>query len=476
MFEESIIPQIRIEIDKQEITNLYGVRDIQINKNSSSPSTCDILLVNSESIQLNEGITGLALELWVSQFEEPLFRGFISGYKLEYTENGDRVCILQAYDSLINLRFKQNFSKMNGKNLSAIIRDAYPEIKPTGNSLLKDFKWENLHSFQESDLDFLKRISSEIGLYFYMNNDQLEFYTLDSKQKKQAIIKRDNKCKKVKIEFNSLSELKAIEATTWDLQDLKLLKTSESNGKGDSVRVDELHGNNKKELKTYSKARLLYNKALKTLIDLSVTGDVSFYPGVELVFEDGNSKYSGVINSVKHTIDSKNGFLTHISTKPIKRQKRDLHLNATLAKITNVNDPDKKGRVKVMLPSISNYETDWLPVMIPGGGKDRGLYTLPSKGDMVYISFINGDISKGVILGGIPGDELHGSDSYTLSINKKQQIRINRKKNSIEIENMGSKISMRDSKVEFLSKENLDISAPGKVINIKGRSINFVRG
>ena len=70
--------------------------------------------------------------------------------------------------------------------------------------------------------------------------------------------------------------------------------------------------------------------------------------------------------------------------------------------VTNVKDPDKSGRVKVKLPTISDKdESAWARVMAPGAGKTRGLQLMPDVGDEVLVAFIGGDAANPVVLGGL---------------------------------------------------------------------------
>lgn len=70
--------------------------------------------------------------------------------------------------------------------------------------------------------------------------------------------------------------------------------------------------------------------------------------------------------------------------------------------VTNANDPDKLGRVKVKIPVLSEEdETAWARVASPGGGANRGLSVLPEVQDEVLVGFEFGDMRRPVILGGL---------------------------------------------------------------------------
>lgn len=70
--------------------------------------------------------------------------------------------------------------------------------------------------------------------------------------------------------------------------------------------------------------------------------------------------------------------------------------------VTNVADPDKKGRVKLKFPWLSDdYETDWARVVCAGAGPDRGLVVLPEVDDEVLVLFAHNDLRQPYVLGGL---------------------------------------------------------------------------
>ncbi|MGH8899276.1 MAG: VgrG-related protein [Egibacteraceae bacterium] len=74
-------------------------------------------------------------------------------------------------------------------------------------------------------------------------------------------------------------------------------------------------------------------------------------------------------------------------------------VNAT---VTDVNDPDQLGRVKLMFPWLSDtYVSDWTRVTQPGAGPDRGAMVLPEVNDEVLVSFEQGDIRRPYVVGGL---------------------------------------------------------------------------
>ena len=70
--------------------------------------------------------------------------------------------------------------------------------------------------------------------------------------------------------------------------------------------------------------------------------------------------------------------------------------------VTNNQDPDGMGRIKVKFPWLSDAdESFWARVAVPMAGKDRGFYFLPEVDDEVLIAFEHGDPRFPYVLGAL---------------------------------------------------------------------------
>jgi uncharacterized protein involved in type VI secretion and phage assembly len=70
--------------------------------------------------------------------------------------------------------------------------------------------------------------------------------------------------------------------------------------------------------------------------------------------------------------------------------------------VTNNDDPDKRGRVKLKFPWLDDQvESFWAPIAMPGAGPDYGLVYVPQVGDSVVVAFEHGDVQYPYVLGGL---------------------------------------------------------------------------
>jgi uncharacterized protein involved in type VI secretion and phage assembly len=100
-----------------------------------------------------------------------------------------------------------------------------------------------------------------------------------------------------------------------------------------------------------------------------------------------------------------------------------------VAIVTNNEDPDKLGRVRVKFPGLNDLEGWWARIATVHAGKDRGLLMLPKVGDEVLVGFENGDLRKPYVLGSLfngkdtPGEMVDKDGSFWLKSDKFIEVR-----------------------------------------------------
>jgi uncharacterized protein involved in type VI secretion and phage assembly len=138
--------------------------------------------------------------------------------------------------------------------------------------------------------------------------------------------------------------------------------------------------------------------------------------------------------------------------------------------VTNTDDPENLGRVKVTFPWMSDdIESDWARVVSPGAGNGRGFFMIPEVGDEVVLIFDHGDFDHPYVVGGLWNgkDKIPGPGADAAS-GKKPQVRTwfshkghhitvddTTDKNKIEIITAsGHKLTLDDKekKIELVSK------------------------
>jgi len=135
--------------------------------------------------------------------------------------------------------------------------------------------------------------------------------------------------------------------------------------------------------------------------------------GQKLKIEALGQRFSGtyLVTSARH-IYTPTGLATHFSVRGARtglvsetlagQPQRDRWPGVVPAIVTNTDDPNGWGRVKIKFPWLADdAESNWARVMGIGAGPEAGICVLPEVGDEVLVTFAHGDFSQPYVLGGV---------------------------------------------------------------------------
>lgn len=161
---------------------------------------------------------------------------------------------------------------------------------------------------------------------------------------------------------------------------------------------------------------------------------------------------------------------------------------AVVGLVTNNQDPEGMGRVKVKFPWLSNEdESHWARITSLMAGKDRGLYFLPEVDDEVLVIFEQGDVRFPYVIGALwngkdtpPTKNDDGKNNVRLIKSRSGHvIRLNDEdgKETIEIidKTKKNKIVIDTSKdtIVITSNKDITLSAPQGTIKLEAKNIQL---
>lgn len=156
--------------------------------------------------------------------------------------------------------------------------------------------------------------------------------------------------------------------------------------------------------------------------------------------------------------------------------------------VTNNNDPEDLGRIRVKFPWLSNEdESDWARVATLMAGKERGIFFLPEIDDEVLVVFGHGDINMPYVIGSLwngkdvpPETNSDGKNNIRMIKSRSGHvIRIDDTdgKEKIEIVDKTEKnmisIDAKDNKISIISDKDIELSAPHGKITIDAQDIEI---
>ncbi len=151
----------------------------------------------------------------------------------------------------------------------------------------------------------------------------------------------------------------------------------------------------------------------------SCQGNPKIVAGVEINIKNIGSRFKGkyFVTWAAHIYSAEEGYRTsfnisgrHPNTLSQLLESDNGHdgrgsiEGVVIGLVTNNNDPDDLGRVKVKYPWLpknqgAEIESDWIRVVSPMGGAERGFYYLPEIDDEVLVAFEHGDVHRPYMIG-----------------------------------------------------------------------------
>jgi uncharacterized protein involved in type VI secretion and phage assembly len=156
--------------------------------------------------------------------------------------------------------------------------------------------------------------------------------------------------------------------------------------------------------------------------------------------------------------------------------------------VTNNQDPDGLGRVKVRFPWLSDTEeSNWARIAVPMAGGERGTYFLPEVDDEVLVGFEQGDLRFPYVLGALwngkdapPADNGDGKNNLRIIKSRSGHvIKLNDEdgKETIEIIDKSEKnsivIDTAKNTITIATDKDITLSAPKGTIKLDAQKIEI---
>ena len=145
-------------------------------------------------------------------------------------------------------------------------------------------------------------------------------------------------------------------------------------------------------------------------------------------------------------------------------------------KVTNIDDPDERGRIKCLIPQILGAKTEsaWCEPCSIVAYDNGGDFCIPKIDECVWIMFVGGDPNKPVYIGGwwsnnsVPKETYDGLDNYRIISYADCKIVLVNGKIHIETSN-NSIVEMQEGKITLETSDgDTEVTIEDKKVSIKG--------
>ena len=191
-----------------------------------------------------------------------------------------------------------------------------------------------------------------------------------------------------------------------------------------------------------------------------------------------------------------------MSAVPRSRSTDQRYYGVAEALVTDVNDPQQEGRIKLKFPWFDpDMESEWCRVKQFYAGNDYGAFFIPEVGDEVLVAFIHGDMRLPIVLGGLYNgkdkpptyrdndrdekmirtkgghqiilDDTNNAQKITIvDANGNNSIVIDTVADSITIKASNGKLIFQGNEIEIKSDTGITVEAT-TTMDLKGQTINL---
>ncbi len=385
-----------------------------------------------------------------------IFKGQIAAVEPEFTAKGCIISI-RAYDKAHKLnreRKTRTFQQMSAADMvKKIAGEAGLAPKVTSTSVVHEFFQQS----NETDWDFAWRLALMHDYEVVVDDTTLEFRPANASKEAAVALKWQEGLISFRPRMSGVQQPKTVNVRAWDPKAKKVVNGSAASGTttsaagvtrasvsndlgGGTTAVTDRVAANNGEANAIAKATLDRMSDAFYEADGVAFGSPKIKAGAKVKVEGVGQKFSGTftVTSSTHSYRGTTGYQTsfQISGRSSRTllelmrppKERDWSASLVVGVVTNNNDPEQMGRVRVKYPSLSDSEeSGWARIATPSAGKARGLLMLPDVDEEVIIGFEHGDTRRPIVVGSVfngkdkPGDDLlqNRDGSFALLSNEK---------------------------------------------------------
>jgi uncharacterized protein involved in type VI secretion and phage assembly len=470
MPSEKNAPLFKIEIEGQALdpTEMNFVRDIKITDWLRLPDVCTVSVGYPRR---NEGepyqdldktafVIGKSLVVKMGSVEETttqqLFKGEIVTVEPDFQAGGVAM-VVRAYDRSHRMMRSRKQRTFLNQTISDIVtsvgNDSGISISADSSGGPLDFVLQH----NETDWEFVWRLAKRIGFELTVDDTRGEFKKPEPGAEEVELAYPDD-LHTFRPRITAVQQVEKVNVRGFDFKAKQKVEktatqptqvTEAGIKRSDVVKAFpgaslEIAG---QSFETQGEATTIAQSMLDQLANAYLAaegachGDPRIKAGAKLKITGVGAKFSGTYRVAKavHAITGGGGYTTTFSNSvgehTILGQAGGGNSGSSavdsivVGMVTNNNDPEQLGRIKVSFPYLTEQESFWAPVVVPSAGKERGLSMLPVVGEQVVVAFENGDSSFPYVLGSVfngkdtPGEELAVQDgSYAMKSDHKALI------------------------------------------------------
>ncbi|MCI3939172.1 phage baseplate assembly protein V [Chryseobacterium aahli] len=434
-----------------------------------------------------------------------MFSGIVANVKNK-KENGYGKLYISGYSPSILLENGKDCQSFENKTLDEIIKSATAEYPENCKVLVENpntkYALPYTVQYKESDYQFIKRLATRYGEYFYYNGQSMVFGN-----KVQPIVNLEENIDLIEVEVEMNIKPQDFSYSVFDVQGgSKTDKDSSSaqvqykenpfqaiaitasknvykkkpemlfNHTGISVSTDH-------ELKEAIRKERENRENLVTVKGKSKDPELKIGGRAKLIDINGRAMETYRITEIKHYHDGNTYYnefvgIPDLFNAPYQDDEAVPFGEKQSARVLDNNDPSGMGRVRVQYPwqEKKGEKTPWIRLIQPHSGSGKGFHFIPEIGEEVLVDFESGNAEKPFVAGtqynGSETSSYHtsGNDKKVIHTRSGTKIILNDAEGSVFIEDPSGNTYLMDG------AGNINVNAPNDMTFTAGKDINISAG
>jgi uncharacterized protein involved in type VI secretion and phage assembly len=438
------------------------VRDTLLLPSSATLRVADPNGENIDSLFTSLGI-GKEIEIKTSSMgsttTKSIFKGQVVAFEPEFGQKGAEV-VIRALDKghkLQRQRKVRTFQQMSASDMvSKVAREAGLQASAESTSMVYEFFQQSA----ETDWDFVTRLARVNDYRVFVKDNTLHFQKPATGAGSPIELTWQQELVSFRPRFSGVQQVDTVTVRNWDPKNKQTItgtasnaSTTSSPGIRRSQIASDLGGGTtlvaNRLAATSGEADGIAKSALQGQAEAFAEaegvafGNPDVKAGCKVSIKGVGTKFGGtyLVTSSTHLYRGKTGYQTSFQITGGSDRglldllhppaKHDWSANLVVGVVTNNNDPEQMGRVRVKYPSLSDSEEGaWARVASMSAGNARGMMMLPQPDEEVIVGFEHGDTRRPIVIGSVfngkdkPGPDLlqNQDGSFGLLSNEKAHI------------------------------------------------------
>jgi len=403
-------------------------------------------LIDQDTFQIG---SSLLVKLAHEATPEPVFDGEVTSIELDLELDRHPALVVRALDRSHRLRRERKTRAFVNVTDAAIVQEVGADHGLSVQASSPGVVYDHVFQDNQTDWDFLRARATRIGYDLFVDSRTLHFRPM-GEDRTTVTVTAGQDLHRARLRLAAQSQVTTAVVHGWDPHAKQVVTGTASQaskppqigesrsgaqlassgfGAGKAVLSERVISD---QTDATRRAQALYDQIAGDFVqvDGACLGRADLRPGRSIHIKGIGTRLSGtyLLSSVTHRRRRGESYVSNFvvgGRRPATlagalgnghavaggRGSADLpvlHPSVVVGVVTNSNDPDQLGRVKVRFPWLdagstqpSGVESTWARVASPMAGSGRGLIWLPEVNDEVLVAFEHGDINRPFVVGAV---------------------------------------------------------------------------